>query len=135
MKAAIRICLVALLAALASAPARAQDTANTASIAPAVRSEVLDRYRVAVIRNGIVLTPRRGGTQAIEVTSDGIAIDGQPVSGGEVRDRLGADAALILQLSYASADELRQTFGPQQGLPGPGLPQPPAPPSAPGPRP
>ena len=135
MKAAIRICLIALLAAVASAPARAQDTANTGSITPAVRSDVLDRYRVAVIRNGIVLTPRRGAAQAIEVTADGIAIDGQAVSGGEVRERLGADAPLILQLSYASTEELRRTFGPEPAVPPAAVPAPAAPPAVPDPPP
>jgi len=111
MKAVTRVCLIALLAAATvPAAARAQDTANRDSITPAVRSQVLDRYRVVVIRDGIVLTPRSGGSQAIEITDEGLAIDGEPVSGREVRDKLGDDAPLVLQLSYASADELRRVF-------------------------
>jgi hypothetical protein len=116
MKAAIRLCVMALLAAAVVAPAasQAQETRNTESLTSAVRAQVLARYRVLVVRNGVVLTPRSGGRQVIEVTDDGVAIDGQVMSGREVREKLGADASLILQLSYASSEELRRAFGPEQ---------------------
>jgi hypothetical protein len=48
----------------------------------------------------------------VEIMNDGeIAIDGAPVSGRELRERLGADADLILQLSYLDADERRALIG------------------------
>lgn len=132
MKAAIRVCLIAtLLAAVAAMPVRAQETQDTGSVPPAVRSQVLARYRVLVVRDGVVLTPRQGETQSIEITDKGIAIDGSPVSGREIRDRLGDDAAAVLQLSYASPDELRRAFaGESAAKPAP---DPPVSPAAPDP--
>ena len=49
-------------------------------------------------------------------------MDGTSVSGRELRDQLGADADLVLQLSYASPEALRAAFAP---------PAPPAAPAAP----
>ncbi len=129
MKAVIRVCLIAALVAAAGPPAaQAQQPAErTGSISPDTRSQVVDRYRVLVVRDGIVLTPRSGARQAIEVTDEGIAIDGQAVSGPELRETLGSDAGLILQLSYAGADELKRAFGPPPAAPAPpASPEPPA---------
>jgi hypothetical protein len=130
MKAVIRVCLIAALVAAAGPPAaQAQQPAErTGSISSETRSQVADRYRVLVVRDGIVLTPRSGARQAIEVTSEGIAVDGQAVSGPELREKLGSDAGLILQLSYAAADELKRAFGPPPAAPAPSAP--PEPPAA-----
>ena len=87
MKAAIRLCLVALVAVAAVPwPGSAQETASTNGVTAEVRSEVLDRYQVAIVRNGVVLTPRRGTSETIEVTDQGVAIEGVPLSGSEVAD-------------------------------------------------
>jgi hypothetical protein len=129
MKAVIRVCLIAALVAAAGPPAaEAQQPAErTGSISLDTRSQVVDRYRVLVVRDGIVLTPRSGARQAIEVTDEGIAIDGESVSGQELREKLGSDAGLILQLSYAGADELKRAFGPPPAAPAPpASPEPPA---------
>jgi hypothetical protein len=40
--------------------------------------------------------------RSIEIAAGTIAVDGQPVTGGELRTRLGADAEMVLQLSYLS---------------------------------
>ena len=55
----------------------------------------------------------RAGTDGCTTSTDGpIAIDGQPVTGGELRDRLGADnAGLVLALTYLTAEERRNMFG------------------------
>src|SRR5207247_273068 len=44
--------------------------------------------------------------------SDTIAINGVPVSGRELRERVGADADTILRLSYLDAKALGELFGP-----------------------
>lgn len=138
MKALIRVSLAALLLAAAVPPAvRAQEAATTESVTPALKAQVLDRYRVLVIRDGIVLSPRAGETRAIEITGDGIAVDGQPVSGRELREQLGEDASLLLQLSYAEPEALRRAFGAPASaapevMPAPApVPEPPAPPEPP----
>ena len=59
------------------------------------------RFEVLPIANGVVLTPRfRTAVKSIELSDSTIAIDGTPVTGSELRERLGNDAELVLQLSY-----------------------------------
>lgn len=103
------IAVVALL--LAPALAAGQERTDPPTLPQSVVSRTLDTYRVLLIRDGVVLTPRRGEPHAIEISGGGIAIDGASVSGRELRDRVGEDADLLLQLSYASPTALRQAFG------------------------
>src|SRR5258707_9517025 len=72
--------------------------------AAGLRTRLERRFEVLQLRDGVGLKSRdsRNGP-SIEVTADGIAIDGQPATGAEVRQKLGADAAaLVLELSYLS---------------------------------
>lgn len=74
----------------------------------ALRSRVEARFEILPVANGLVLTPRfRTSVKTIELSGSTIAIDGLPATGSEVRDRLGADADLILQLSYLTPDARR----------------------------
>ena len=65
------------------------------------------------LSNGVALRPKspRGDVRLIEI-SDTIAINGVPVSGRELRERVGADADAILRLSYLDAKTLRELSGP-----------------------
>jgi hypothetical protein len=66
-----------------------------------VRMRVEKRFALLPIANGVVLTPRfKTDVRSIEVADSAISIDGTPVSGGELKQRLGADADLVLQVSY-----------------------------------
>jgi hypothetical protein len=80
-------------------PTLAQRSARETS--PVTRERIAQRYNVVPIANGIALTPkdRAGDVHLIEVT-DTIAVNGTVVTGGELRDLVGADADLILRLSY-----------------------------------
>src|SRR5262249_59634005 len=71
------------------------------------------RFEVLPIRDGVVLKPRdsSGNVQSVEITNDLIAIDGQPATGPELRQKLGTeDADLVRQFSYLSRDEQRDLF-------------------------
>jgi hypothetical protein len=83
--------LIVLVAITASAQSHVDD----------VRSSVEKRFEIVPIANGVVLTPRfETSIKSIEVTESAIAIDGAPVTGREVNDRLGSDADLVLRVSY-----------------------------------
>ena len=86
-------------------PVAAQE-ASTLDVA--LKSRVERRFRVLQVRDGLVLTPRRDvkGLQSIEIRDGVIAVDGTPTSGAQLRERLGADTDLVLQVSYLSADVL-----------------------------
>jgi hypothetical protein len=121
-----------VLALLGGAPAAEQSGPDAA----ALRARLERRFDVLPLRDGFVLRPKStaSGVRAIEVTEDAIALDGEPATGAELRRRLGADADLILQISYLSDQERRsllQTMSPGTGRPV--APEPPAPPAPPAP--
>ena len=70
-----------------------------------VRKRLEGRFEIVPIANGIVLTPRFKTTiRAVELSDTAIAIDGTPVTGPELRERLGpADADVVMQVSYLDA--------------------------------
>ena len=70
-----------------------------------VREQLEERYEVMTLQEGIALVPRRTdtGIRLIQIVNGVITIDGEPVSGGELRNRIGADADLVLQASYLDA--------------------------------
>jgi hypothetical protein len=66
----------------------------------AMRSRLEKRFEILPVAGGVVLTPRfKTDVRSIEVT-DTIAVDGNPATGAELRQRLGDDADNILQISY-----------------------------------
>jgi hypothetical protein len=137
MSAVIRFLLLLVVAGLAApAPAAAQASGAVAEVPADVKAQALQRFRVIVISGGVVLTPRDGAQRTIEISNGSIAIDGARVTGSELRDRLGADADLVLRLSYIAPDALRAAFTPP-AAPGapepPGAQAPPAPQTAPAP--
>jgi hypothetical protein len=83
-----------------------------------LRQRIESRFEVVPLRDGIGLRPRVvRDVRMIEVTDVGIAIDGSPVTGGELRERLGADADVVLQLSYLDAAERRSMLGLGEAVP------------------
>ncbi len=110
-------------------PGRAARSAGPA----ALRTSIERRFEVLQIRDGVVLKPRdsSSGVQSIEITNDLIAIDGQPATGPELRQKLGAeDADLVRQFSYLTRDQQRDLFSstPQPSAPSVLPPAPPPPP-------
>jgi hypothetical protein len=78
------------------------------------------RFEVVQLRgDGVALKSRdsRNGP-SIEITDDGIAVDGEPATGAEVRQKLGAaDAALVLQVSYLTRAQRHDLFASSQTTP------------------
>jgi len=69
-----------------------------------LRSKVESRFAIVPVANGVVLTPRfRTSIRSVELTEAVIAIDGAPVTGRELQERLGDDADVVLRLSYLDA--------------------------------
>src|SRR5262245_31667798 len=116
--------VIAILAALAPAVARAQAPASAAerpagavSSAPAnsraLRQEIERRYEVLPLsNNGILLRPRRpeAGVHTIEIVGSSIAINGERTVEGVVRAWLGADAGPVLRLAALPQAERRALF-------------------------
>jgi hypothetical protein len=98
----LALTLGAARGAFAQAPAAPQTT---------LRERVVQRFEILPLQNGVVLRPRtRSEVRAIEVTDGTIAIDGQRVTGAELRSRLNEDADLVLQISYLDEAGRRGLF-------------------------
>ena len=78
-----------------------------------LRDRVEARYQVLPLRGGIALLPKYGDTdiQSLELSDGQIAINGMPVTGAELDERVGADAADIRRLSFMDPDARRVLFG------------------------
>lgn len=103
---------------LSFAPASlAQATAGSAAqeVAPTLgelRDRVERRYQVLPIQDGVVLMPRyRTDVQSIELANGSIGIDGEPVTGAELTERIGDDAQDITRLSFMDTTTRRVLFG------------------------
>jgi len=98
-----------LLAAtlLCAVPALAQNSEHLA-----LRDRIETRYEVVATGEALSLRARSdtASVRLIEITDRAISIDGTAVTGGELRDRLGEEADLILQLSYLDADDREDLF-------------------------
>src|SRR5205085_6505397 len=97
-----RAFIAAMMLTLFATPSTAQGSAG--GDLQALRSRVERRFQILPIANGVVLTPRfKAAARSVEVADGTIALDGAPVTGAELRQKLGADADLILQVSYLDA--------------------------------
>ena len=78
-----------------------------------LRDRVEARYQVLPLQGGIALLPKYGDTdvQSLELSDGQIAINGAPVTGAELDQRVGPDAADIRRLSFMEPDARRVLFG------------------------
>jgi hypothetical protein len=99
-----------------------------------LRARIEARYEIIPLRDAIGLRPKIRGARIrmIEVSDEGISIDGATVSGRELRDRVGSDADSIIQLSYLDPARRREFLGLANGAVPPAPPPPPAAPAVPG---
>ncbi|MEA2599047.1 MAG: hypothetical protein QOF89_39 [Acidobacteriota bacterium] len=115
------LCL-GLSAAMFSTPVAAAPQSPTSPPASAeerasLRQALESRYEVLPVRDGIALKPRqpRAGIRTIEVTADGVAVNGEKVSARTLRDWLGGDADSVLRLQGLTTADQRQIFGLEGG--------------------
>jgi len=123
-----RAALGAVVAGLLWAPvASGQGNAATREL----ERQIERRFTVLPITNGLVLTPRTtiAGVRSIQLEGGTIAIDGTPVTGAELREKLGDAADAVIQLSYLSPSERAAFAAAPDGSRSPEPPAPASPPS------
>src|SRR4029434_10843725 len=95
--------------------------ARTAYIVPAqtptaaeLRMQLSSRYDIVALQQGIALVPKTANPRVrmIQVINGAVTVDGDTLTAAQLRDRLGADASPIVQLTYLSAAEQRQLASP-----------------------
>ncbi|MDX1501666.1 MAG: hypothetical protein R3325_04830 [Thermoanaerobaculia bacterium] len=112
-------------------PAEPQDEASEASLLERLEID----FRVLKLRRGVVLEPREEvGIRAIEVSADGLAADGAPVTASELAARLGPAGDAVRELAEMSPAELTALLeGEATGVIAVSEPEAPAPPAPPRP--
>jgi hypothetical protein len=115
-----QVMALAVLGLLGIGPAAAvAQPDSTAGAGAAVRPEVRQlreraerRYKVVEVRRGMILIPTSDGARArsIDINDGQVAVDGVPLTGRELRERLGEDADLVAQLSFLDAAGRRAFF-------------------------
>jgi hypothetical protein len=88
--------------------------AQTATAAE-LRAQLASRYDIVALQQGIALVPRTANPRVrmIQVVNGAVTVDGETLTAAQLRDRLGADAGPIVQLTYLSAAEQRQLGSPE----------------------
>jgi hypothetical protein len=80
-----------------------------------LRNQLTERYEIVALQQGVALVPRLADARVriIQIVDGAVTVDGETLTAAQLRDRLGADANLVIQLTYLDRAAL-------QGLPGPG---------------
>jgi hypothetical protein len=88
--------------------------AQTATAAE-LRVQLSSRYDIVALQQGIALVPKTANPRVrlIQVINGAVTVDGDTLTAAQLRDRLGADAGPIVQLTYLSASEQRQLASPE----------------------
>ncbi len=102
--------LMAALAAGVAPPAAAQP--EPPALPGDLKAEVEAAFRVVRLSEGVLLEPRDGdtGVSTVEVGDGILALDGEPVSVAELRERLGGAADLVLRLYDLGGEGARGLF-------------------------
>jgi hypothetical protein len=117
----------------------ARVAAQTAGPPAGLRQQIEQRFDVLPVQDGLVLRPKTPirDVRWVEVADGVIRVDGAPLSGAELRTRLGDSASLVMQLSYLDPAARTTLFGAAGATPSaqtpPAAPSTEAPPAAPAP--
>jgi len=103
-----------------------------------LRTQLAGKYDVVPLQQGIALVPKAASARVrmIQIVNGAVTVDGDTLTAAQLRDRLGADAPAVIQLTYLSAAEQRELASPDAAASTPGVPAPaPAPAVTPAPAP
>lgn len=72
-----------------------------------------ERFDLVALQQGVALVPRDAsrGIRLVQIEGGVVSVDGQTLTGAQLRERLGADADLVVQASYLTAQQQRELAG------------------------
>jgi hypothetical protein len=72
-----------------------------------------ERFDLVALQQGVALVPRDAsrGIRLVQIEGGVVSVDGQTLTGAQLGERLGADADLIVQASYLTAQQQRELAG------------------------
>jgi hypothetical protein len=100
---AVGAVVAVLLAAVLVPVIHAQLSSDVAEL----RDRLRERYDVVALQNGVGLVPRQADPRVsiIQIRDGAVTVNGEELTGRELRERLGADADLVLRASYLDAEQ------------------------------
>ena len=128
----VAVAVAFVLAAVAVPALHAQAIGDATEL----RDRLRERYDIVTLQNGVGLVPRQPDPRVriIQVRDGAVSINGQELTGRELRERLGSDADLVLRITYLDEAQQRQLAAggpapaaaaePAPGQPAPGTPAP-----------
>src|SRR5947207_14137098 len=77
--------------------------------------QLAGKYDIVALQQGIALVPKAANPRVrmVQVVNGAVTVDGDTLTAAQLRDRLGADAATVVQLTYLSAAQQRQLAAPE----------------------
>lgn len=113
-----RVAVAAVLLLSIQTVGHGQATAGSSEL----RTQLRERYDVVALQEGVALVPRETGRgiRMIQIVDGVVTVDGETLTGRQLRDRLGEDADLVLQVSYLGQEQQRQlaSAAPEASAPG-----------------
>lgn len=109
--------LAVVVAALVFGGAALAQQAPAGDAQQELRMRIEERFDVVPLTDGLALRPKTvmRDVRLIEIADDGtVAINGDPVTGREIRERLGGEADAVLRLSQMSAEARSGLFASRQ---------------------
>src|SRR5688572_18865569 len=78
-----------------------------------LRTQLQARYDILALQDGVALVPRQpnDSVRTIQVRNGPVVVNGEELTGRELRMRLGADADLVLRVTYLDAAGLGALVG------------------------
>ena len=93
----------------------AQSTGHgqSAAAAPELGAELRERFDVVALQRGVALVPfeASSGVRMVQIVDGVVTVDGESLTGQQLRTRLGDDADLLLQVSYLDQERQRELAG------------------------
>ncbi len=108
-----RVSLTFCICVVAAMTLHAQQANDAANDGTALRERVRARYDIVALQQGVALVPKQANSaiRIIEIRDGSVVINGEEVTGRQLRDRLGADADTILRISYLTPADQRLLAG------------------------
>ena len=92
---------------------------QSADRSPDLRARLRERYDVVALQQGVALVPLQAtsGVRMVQIVGGVVTVDGEALTGQQLRDRLGPDADLVLQASYLDQQRQRELAGAASTVP------------------
>ena len=80
--------------------------------APDLGARLRDRFDLVALQQGVALVPRQASSvRMVQIVGGVVTVDGEALTGQQLRERLGPDSDLILQVSYLDLQRQRELAG------------------------